>query len=66
MTRYHISEPVHLETHHSTHGAIDLSFVVGDYEPRSEQEEEALSHLVAIGFAEVLPAPPAEVAHAPE
>ena len=52
MARYRVSEPVHLETNHETHGPIDLDFKAGDVTPRSEQEEAALQHLVAVGFAE--------------
>jgi hypothetical protein len=68
MTRYRVSEPVHLETHHDTHGSIELTFEGGEYVPRSEQEEAALKHLVSVGFAEPIedhPAPP-EVTHATE
>lgn len=70
MTRYRVAEPVHLETHHDTHGPIELTFEGGEYVPRSEQEEAALVHLVSIGFAEPIedhPTEPApEVTHAPE
>jgi hypothetical protein len=76
MTRYRVSEPVHLETHHDTHGSIELTFEGGEYVPRSEQEEAALVHLTTIGFAEAvaevraaepsLPPAEPEVTHAPE
>jgi len=48
-----------LETHHATHGPIDLSFKAGEVSPRSEQEEAALLHLTYLGLAE-------EVAERPE
>lgn len=74
MARYHLTEPVHLETHHDTHGPIGLDFEAGDVTPRSEQEEAALLHLVAVGFAVRIgdsptakPAkPPKDVTDAPE
>ena len=77
MVRYRVSESVHLETHHATHGPIDLSFETGEVTPRSEQEEEALKHLASVGFAETLaeperaapapkPPPAREVSDAPE
>ena len=59
MARYRVSEPCHLETHHATHGPIDLSFKAGEVSPRSEQEEAALLHLTYLGLAE-------EVAERPE
>jgi len=59
MVRYRVSEPVHLETHHGTHGPIELSFPAGEVSPRSEQEEAALLHLTYLGLAE-------EVAERPE
>lgn len=73
MARYHLAEPVHLETTHDTHGPIELEFPAGDVEPRSEQEEAALLHLVGIGLAELAPekttkkrAEPEAVTNAPE
>lgn len=59
MARFRLSEPVHIETHHGTHGPIDLSFPAGDVSPRSEQEEAALLHLVGIGLAERIGETPA-------
>lgn len=71
MTRYRVTEPVHLETHHATHGPIELSFEAGEVTPRSEQEEEALKHLASVGFAECIgetptPSPPAKAASSVE
>ena len=59
MARFRVSEPVHIETHHGTHGPIELTFEAGEVTPRSEQEEAALLHLTTLGLAE-------EVAEAPE
>jgi hypothetical protein len=58
VTRYRVSEPVHLETHHGTHGPIELIFEAGEVTPRSEQEEAALLHLKTIGLAEEVPEQP--------
>lgn len=66
MARYHLAEPVHLETHHETHGPIELAFPAGDVEPRSEQEEAAFQHLVGLGLAELAPEKTAKKTAEPE
>jgi hypothetical protein len=66
VARFRVSEQVHIETHHATHGPIEQTFEPGEVVPRSEQEEAALLHLVTLGLAEPLPEVPAteEVADA--
>lgn len=69
MARYHLTEPVHLETHHADLGPIEVAFPAGEVSPRSEQEEAALSALAGMGLAEALPDTPvaeAEVSDAPQ
>lgn len=59
MTSYHLDSDVRGELHHAVHGRVAFEFEAGDVDPRSEQDEVALEHLVSIGRAtsQARPAP---------